>query len=61
VKSTKTDGRRLVDLTPRSTEALSQWQRAGELDALTKGVDPSPWMFPTSTGSLIEVVAVGKR
>jgi integrase len=58
VKPTKSEARRKVDLTPRLTEALTQWQSAGELAA---GNDPSPWMFPTSTGTLIEVVAVGKR
>jgi len=61
VKPTKSEARRKVDLTPRLTEALAQWQSAGELAALTKGGEPSPWMFPTSTGTLIEVVAVGKR
>jgi integrase len=61
VKPTKSEGRRRVDLTRRLTEALAQWQSAGELAALTAGTEPSPWMFPTSTGTLIEVVAVGKR
>ncbi len=61
VKPTKSEARRRVDLTPRLTEALAQWQSAGELAALTAGTEPSPWMFPTSTGTLIEVVAVGKR
>jgi integrase len=60
VKPTKSEGRRLVDLTPRLTEALSQWQSAGELEALTRGTAPSPWIFPTATGTLLEVVAVGK-
>ena len=61
VKPTKSEARRAVDLTPRLAEALAQWQSAGELAALTAGTAPSPWMFPTSTGTLIEVVAVGKR
>jgi hypothetical protein len=50
-----------MDLTPRLTEALAQWQSARELAALTADTEPSPWMFPTSTGTLIEVVAIGKR
>ena len=61
VKPTKSEARRAVDLTPRLAEALAQWQSAGELTALNTGTEPSPWMFPTSTGTLIEVVAVGKR
>jgi integrase len=61
VKPTKSEARRKVDLTPRLTEALAQWQSARELGALTSGTDPSPWMFPTSAGTLIEVVAAGKR
>jgi integrase len=61
VKATKSEARRAVDLTPRLAEALAQWQSAGELAALTAGTEPLPWMFPTSTGTLIEVVAVGKR
>ena len=61
VKPTKTDARRRVDLTPRLTEALAAWQSAAELAALTQDREPSPWIFPTSTGTLIEVVAVGKR
>jgi integrase len=61
VKPTKSEARRRVDLTPRLTETLAQWQSAGELSALTAGTEPSPWMFPTSTGTLIEGVAVGKR
>jgi integrase len=61
VKPTKSEARRAVDLTPRLAEAVAQWQSAGELAALTAGTEPSPWMFPTSTGTLIEVVAVGKR
>jgi integrase len=61
VKPTKTEGRRVVDLTPRLTEALAQWQSAGELDAIANAVQPSPWVFPTATGTLIDVVAVGKR
>jgi integrase len=61
VKPTKSEARRTVDLTPRLTEALAQWQSAGELAALTTGGEPSPWMFPTSTGTLIEAVAIGKR
>jgi integrase len=61
VKPTKSEARRAVDLTPRLAEALAQWQSAGELAALTAGTEPLPWMFPTSTGTLIEVVAVGKR
>jgi len=61
VKSTKSEARRSVDVTPRLTEALAQWQSAGELCALTADTEPSPSMFPTSTGTLIEVVAIGKR
>jgi len=61
VKPTKSEARRAVDLTPRLAEAFAQWQSAGELTALTTGAGPSPWMFPTSTATLIEVVAVGKR
>jgi len=61
VKPTKSEARRAVDLTPRLAEALAQWQSAGELAALTADAEPSPWIFPTSTGTLIEVVAVGKR
>src|SRR6266851_3644762 len=61
VKPTKSEARRPVDLTSRLAETLAQWQSAGELAALTTGTEPSPWMFPTSTGTLIEVVAVGKR
>jgi integrase len=60
VKATKSEARRLLDLTTRLTEALSQWQSAGELDALTRDTTPSPWIFPTGTGTLLEVVAVGK-
>jgi len=42
VKPTKARRGRRVDLTPRLTEALAQWQRAGELAALTAGTEPSP-------------------
>ena len=42
VKPTKSEARRTVDLTPRRTEALAQWQSAGELAALTTGGEPSP-------------------
>ena len=45
---------------PRNA-GVAQWQSAGELAALTTGGEPSAWMFPTSTGTLIEVVAIGKR
>jgi integrase len=61
VRPTKSEARRRVDLTPRLTEALAQWQSACGLSALTAGTEPSPWMFPTSTGTMIEVVAVAKR
>ena len=61
MKPTKSEARRTVDLTPRLTEALAQWRSAGELAALTTGGEPSPWMFPTSTGTLIEAVAISKR
>lgn len=42
VKPTKSEARRRVDLTRQLTEALAQWQSAGELAALTAGTEPSP-------------------
>jgi integrase len=37
------------------------WQSALELAALTNDREPSAWMFPTSTGTLIQAAALGKR
>jgi integrase len=61
VKLTKTGTTRTVDLTVRLTETLSGWQARCEADALLAGVNASPWMFPSETGTPLDEARVSKR
>ena len=61
VKPTKTEERRTVDLTPRLVVALGDWQAAIEMDALDRGIQPSPWVFPADSGELLDVKPVSRR
>jgi integrase len=53
--------RRTVDLTPRLVAALGDWQAAIEADALARGIEPSPWVFPADSGELLDVKPVSRR
>jgi integrase len=61
VKATKTEETRIVDLTPRLAEALSQWQAEAEAQALMAGHDISPWVFPSDAGTPLDANRVAKR
>src|SRR5919106_548758 len=60
VGPTKTDEIRTVDLTPRLAAALVGLQVEAEKEALLGGVEPCPWIFPSSTGTPLDPSAVAK-
>lgn len=62
VRPTKTEEARRVDLTPRLVEELSRWQAECEAEALMKGRDPAPWVFPSErTSEPLDELNVAKR
>jgi integrase len=61
IKSTKTEAARDVDVTRRLADTLSALQASAEAEALASGIDPSPYIFPTSTGTFLERRNVSRR
>jgi len=61
IKATKTEESRRVDLTARAAEALSALQAMSEAEALVNGDTPSPWIFPSRTGTPLDAQRVGRR
>ena len=61
IKATKTEAARDVDVTRRLADTLSALQATAEADALARGTDPSPYIFPTSTGTFLERRNVSRR
>jgi integrase len=61
IKATKTGAARDVDVTRRLAEALSALQASAEVAALASGTDPSPYIFPTATGTFLERRNVSRR
>jgi integrase len=61
VKATKTGSRRSVELTPRLTAALEEWQATLEAEALAAGREPGPWLFPGPDGKPLDLLKVGAR
>jgi integrase len=60
-RATKTYTRRSVELTPRLTEALEQWQATVEAEALATGREPGPWIFTGPEGKPLDLLKVGAR
>jgi integrase len=61
VKGTKTGTRRSVELTPRLTEKLQQWQATVEAEALAAGREPAPWIFTDEAGKPLDLLKVAAR
>jgi len=61
VGPTKTEEIRTVDLTPRLAAALVELQAEAEKDALLAGVEPSPWIFPSSADRRDEAGKIVER
>src|SRR5262249_49986741 len=61
VGPTKTEEIRTVDLTPRLAAALVELQAQAEKDALLAGVEPSPWIFPSSADRRDEAGKIVER
>jgi integrase len=61
IKSTKTGSARAVDLTPRLVAALDTRQTALEAEALAKGRDVTPLVFPSEADTPLDDVNVAKR
>jgi integrase len=61
IKSTKTNGSRVVDLTPRLTAALDRYQTEVEAKALAAGSDVPELVFPSEAGTPLDDVNVGRR
>jgi len=61
VRGTKTGQRRDVDLTPRLVEALTLRQANAEAEAPMAGRNLPPWVFPSETGTPLDLSAVAKR
>jgi integrase len=61
IKSTKPEAARDVDVTRRLADTLSALQASASASALASGIDPSPYIFPTSTGTFLEPRNVSRR
>jgi integrase len=60
VGPTKTDENRMVDMTPRLTDALTRLQTEIETESLLTAKDPSPRIFPSAADSPMDPSAVAK-
>jgi integrase len=60
VGATKTDERRVIDLTPRLVDALNTLQAQRESEAILAGDDPSPLIFPSSANTPLDPSAIAK-
>ncbi len=60
VGPTKTDENRVVDMTPRLTDALARLQTQTEAESLLVGERPSPWIFPSTADTPMDPSIVAK-
>jgi integrase len=61
VDATKTEDRRIVDLSPRLADALASWQASCEAEALMRNRAPSAWVFGSRAGQPLEVNPISRR